>query len=302
MIVVNYGSHRLLASHLTTPALSTGPVNLVIVDNYSTDAERTTVLGLCADRGWYAVPRERNDGFGAGVNAGVARARALGADTVVIVNPDAVVSPEVLGQLITAARQSPDTAWSPTLRRSDGRAAFAGGSLDLRRGTLSGRGLPPDLDGSRSDQLEPWLSGACLAMSLELWDRLGGFDDDYFMYWEDVDLTVRAHRLGAHLRMLEGASIIHDPGGTQGATSNRSIKSALYVRYNCRNRLVFAAKLIAPRNARSWILRSPAFAREVALRSGRRALLQHRELLVAAVTGTIEGLRYWAKHRRDERN
>ena len=304
VVVVNYGSHELLADQLAAGLRSgkaadgVASITFVIVDNFSTQSERTAVEDVCRRNGWIPVLRDVNDGFGSGMNAGVAHAEKLGADTVVLVNPDAVISVETISSLVRAVREHPDTVWAPSMYRSSGQLAFAGGTLNLRRGTLSGRGLPATLGGGPASHSLPWLSGACLAMSVELWDRLGGFDDDYFMYWEDVDLTIRAHLVGAKLRVLEGAVITHDPGGTQGSSPTaRPVKSPLYVRYNCRNRLIFAAKLVEPRLQGLWLLTAPAFAREVALRSGRRELLRRPALILAALRGTAEGVLYWGWHR-----
>jgi len=290
VVVVNYGSNELLADGLLSTALPESVLG-VVVDNYSTAAERTAIAGLCERAGWQAVLSADNQGFGGGMNAGVARAASLGVDTLLLINPDAVISTEAIDRLIRAAEQSPDTIWTPIIRLSDGRTAFAGGTVDLVRGTLSSRTLP---DPAERD-LVPWLSGACMALSMALWQRIGGFDHDYFMYWEDVDFSVRAHRTGARLAMLGDVVVTHDPGGTQRSTSQPSAKSPLYVRYNCRNRLVFAAKLVDPARHRAWILQAPGYAREVSLRSGRRALLRRPSLIAAALSGTLQGLLFWGR-------
>ena len=295
VVVVNYGSHELLAEGLMNAELPRSVVGIV-VDNYSTAAERTAVKDLCERTGWEVVLRADNDGFGGGMNAGVARAAALAAETLLLVNPDAVLSADAIAQLIRAAEDHPDTIWTPTIRRSDGRTAFAGGTVDLVRGTLSARVLA---DTDRPDVV-PWLSGACMALSMAVWKQTGEFDHDYFMYWEDVDFSVRAHRAGARLSMLSDVVMTHDPGGTQRPTSHPSAKSPLYVRCNCRNRLVFAAKLVDPAWHRSWILGTPGYAREVALRSGRRALLNQPALIAAAVHGSLQGLVFLARSRLRE--
>jgi GT2 family glycosyltransferase len=298
VVVVNYGSHELLADGLLNTALPESVLG-VVVDNFFTAAERTAIAELCERAGWEAVLSAENGGFGGGMNAGVARAASLGVHTLLLINPDAVVSTEAIDRLIRAAEESPDTIWTPIIRLSDGRPAFGGGTVDLARGTLSARTLP----GPDDRNVAPWLSGACMALSMTLWQRIGGFDHDYFMYWEDVDFSVRAHRSGARLSMLGDVVVTHDPGGTQRSTSQPSAKSPLYVRYNCRNRLVFAAKLVDPAWHRSWILRAPGYAREVSLRSGRRALLRRPSLIAAAFSGTLQGLVFWGRSalRRDPR-
>ena len=85
IVVVNFGSHALLATNLEHLAA----LSVVVVDNFSTDAERLTIRELSAERGWHLVEMPDNDGFGAGVNAGVRAAVALGHETFVVLNPDA---------------------------------------------------------------------------------------------------------------------------------------------------------------------------------------------------------------------
>jgi hypothetical protein len=78
-------------------------------------------------------------------------------------------------------------------------------------------------------------------------------------------------------------------GGTQSGTG----KSPVYVRYNCRNRLLFAARNLEPHDVRTWLRRTPAYALEVVQRGGRRALLHPRALplLWAALAGSLAGVR-----------
>jgi len=87
----------------------------------------------------------------------------------------------------------------------------------------------------------PWLSGACFAMHRDLWTTVAGFDDDYFLYWEDVDLSYRVVKAGGRLAVRQDLVAVHDVGGTQHDVTQRA-KSSTYYYYSCRNRLVFAAK------------------------------------------------------------
>jgi len=65
---------------------------ITVVDHYSPPAAREELVALASSRGWEAVLPETNTGFGGGMNLGVARARELGADLLVLLNPDAVIA------------------------------------------------------------------------------------------------------------------------------------------------------------------------------------------------------------------
>ena len=97
-----------------------------------------------------------------------------------------------------------------------------------------------------------WLTGACLAVSKQVWQATGGFDPDYFLYWEDVDYSQRAKAVGARLVVRNDLVVTHDVGATQGTG-----KSAVYLRFNSRNRLLFASKWLPKRIQRRWIRQTP---------------------------------------------
>lgn len=280
IVVVSYGSAALLREHLATldrSAMAT-PAVVVVVDNLRDAAARAEVVALASDRGWECLTNPDNRGFGAAANQGVARAAELGCDAVVLLNPDLAAAGEVLDALAGAVAARPRTLVSPRVVRPDGRPWFTGGDLDLVAGRTRNVEAPP------VPRAAGWLSGACLAASTGFWAELGGFADDYFLYWEDVDLSYRATRAGGTLLVRQDLTVTHDVGGTQGG------KSATYMRFNTRNRLLFAARHLPREQARRWRRGAFGYARAVALRAGRRALLLRPGLVLAAVRGTLEGL------------
>uniref|UniRef100_UPI00130080AE glycosyltransferase family 2 protein n=1 Tax=Desertihabitans aurantiacus TaxID=2282477 RepID=UPI00130080AE len=242
LVVVSYRSSSMLADNLPAPGAD-GPT-VVVVDNYSDDAERKAVTRLAAERGWTTVLNDGNPGFGTGVNAGVDRAWQEGCDVVVLVNPDLAITADGIARLAAAAHADPDALVAPRIVTGQGRPWSGLGSVDLAGGRL--------WTDDRADR--SWLSGACLAFSRALWERAGGFDDDYGMYWEDVDLSFRVQDAGGRLRVLPDVEARHDVGGTQGGPGH---KSALYHYYNCRNRLVFAAKHLGRAHRWAWLVRTP---------------------------------------------
>lgn len=280
LVVVSYGSSGLLAANLPRTVGDSG-VRVVVVDSFSDAGERAAVTRLAAERGWELLTPATNVGFGGGSNLGAAHALAAGARVVVLLNPDAWTDPAGLSALADAVRSHDRALVAPRIHRPDGEV-YSRGLTYLHRadGTMSGRSTAPDD--------VPWLSGACLAVGAELWRELGGFDEDYFLYWEDVDLSWRAVALGARLEVVDDAYVVHDEGGTQ--ESRGRAKSETYYRYDIRNRMLFAAKNLGPADVRRWRRTLPRAARAVALRGGRRQFVEGLAPWRGVTRGVLEAL------------
>ncbi len=276
VVVVNFASHSLLED---LPRSVCGHY-VVVVDSFSSDDERDAVARVASRHGWDLCLLEENHGFGAAVNEGVRRAAEAGCDVLLLLNPDAAVAPDVVDELARQVRDDPTVVVSPRIDRPDGRAWFRGSDLDLRTGRTRTTQQPTTC---------PWLTATVLALHVSAWGSVGGFDPDYFMYWEDVDLSYRLRRAGARLVVRQDLTAVHAVGGTQDGVGHA--KSALYYRWNCRGRLLFAAKHLPPRSALRWVLGAPAYAREVLYRGGRRQLLDVRGTLLPAAAGTLDGIR-----------
>ncbi|GAA1732177.1 hypothetical protein GCM10009809_29580 [Isoptericola hypogeus] len=287
VVVVSYASHQLLADNLARTARSADLV--VVVDNRTDDAERAAVRGLAGTRGWHVVEPADNLGFGAGMNAGVARALELGATELLLLNPDAWMAPDGVAGLHAAVREEPWALVVPRIERPDG-TVWASGITDLylRDGTMHARRRrPPGMVVGRD--VEEWVSGACVALSSMLWDKIGGFDSSYFLYWEDVDLSRRARDAGGRLVVLDDVVAVHDEGGTHRDARRGPAKSATYYRYSVRNRMLYARRWLAPEGVRRWRRASLRAAWKVLLQGGRRQILTVRPV-VAVSRGLVEGL------------
>ena len=118
VVVVNFGTHRLLAAGLA--GAQEAHAQIVVVDNAHSPAERAAVTALCAENGWLLVPMAANVGFGAAANAGAAQAVLLGCDTLLILNPDARITAGGCRRLAELAREHPRSLISPRIVRPDG--------------------------------------------------------------------------------------------------------------------------------------------------------------------------------------
>lgn len=294
VVVVNYGSAALLRTNLGAVAEQTPDLSVVVVDNFTTDAELTAVRELAAQQGWLLVPSPTNVGFGVGMNLGVEAALAAGAEQLLLLNPDARIDRASLRRLREVVAADPMVLAAPVVTATDGRIWSDGTDLYLGSGRMRATRKRATEAATR---VEMWLSGACLLVSRGLWEAIGGFDDRYFLYWEDVDLSWRAREAGATLLVVREATAVHDEGGTQGEGGSRA-RSATYYYYNIRNRLLFAAHHLEPADRRRWVRTALPEAYDIVLRGGRRQLLSSFAPWRAMVTGTVDGLRLMRQVRR----
>ncbi|WP_051973025.1 glycosyltransferase family 2 protein [Cryobacterium sp. MLB-32] len=280
LVVVNYGSHELLEKNLGGLAGCIDPTQIVVVDNFRQTEDSRRMTALATRHGWSLVALPTNQGFGSGTNAGVAFARNLGFRRFLLINPDARIDEAGIEALARECAARPDGIVGARILRTDGSVWFHGGTILRKRGRTS---MGPSAVSSAAGG---WITGACMMIHADLWDRLGGFDDAYFLYWEDVDLSWRCTEAGGHLTVLDDVTVEHSVGGTQ----RNGGKSTTYVYFNCRNRLLFAARHLPRRQRLSWLLNSPGYAAAVMQHGGRRALSHHPvAMLSAAIRGTLAG-------------
>lgn len=185
---------------------------------------------------------------------------------------------------------------APVVLRPDGSVYCAEVDLHLANGEMrSTQHRPADAD---PDQIHTWVSGACFMMSTQLWQRLGGFDEDYFLYWEDVDLSRRVVQLGGSVRADATLTAIHDEGTTHRLESESRAKSPIYYFYNCRNRLLYAAKFLPRSDGARWVRRTPRASYRILLQGGRRQFVHPRCTVWPALRGSVAGVRLWRARKR----
>ncbi|MCQ2001761.1 glycosyltransferase family 2 protein [Arthrobacter zhaoxinii] len=291
VIVVNYASSSLLRENLAPLSREDPNLLVVVVDNFSDCAERRALGDLARAEGWALVCLPDNRGFGAGANAGAARAAGMGVGAFLILNPDARISASHVRRLRARVDAEPATLVSPVVLKPSGDPWFTGSDLYLDTGQVAASRHRSKYPGRRHTQ---WLSGACLMIHAEFWHKLGGFDEEYFLYWEDIDLSWRATAAGAVLLVDSKALAVHDVGGTQRPERHNHGgrgKSTLYYRYNARNRLLFAARNLTDDELRRWLRSTYPQAWAVLMRGGRRQLVHPVAPLRALLLGIWEGRR-----------
>ncbi len=228
IVVVTYNSRAHFQRLKTALEAQTHPFRLIVVDNASRPDQRPRAADMPA--GAEIVQMETNTGFAAGNNRAVER---FDTALVALLNPDAFPAPDWLAQLVEAAQQNPDAAaFGSTQISAEDPSRFDGrGDCYHVAGVpwRGGWGWPVGAGAQGGETFSP-----CAAAALyrrEVWAALGGFDERFFCYCEDVDLGFRI-RLAGHTIVQVAEAVVHHVGG---ASSGPRSDFAVY--HGTRNRL-----------------------------------------------------------------
>ena len=218
VVVVNYqqwGDTADLVRRLRADSgLRSGDAEVVVVDNFSAPhpyAARLRRLPGVSLRRW-----RRNRGFARAVNEGCRLGRG---DWFLLLNPDVTPAPGFLDAALARARRLASErpgvgVLGFGLLNPDGSRQLSTGPYPTLSGTVARLLLPrarrkysrlPEGAGGPVD----WATGCCLLVRRRCWEQLGGFDPAFFLYYEDVDLCLRARALGWAVRHEPHLSVVH---------------------------------------------------------------------------------------------
>jgi len=199
-IVVAFDSAHALPECLG--ALTADGVPVLVVDNASTD----DTAALAEGQGARVIRNPRNEGYGRANNIG---ARAAGTEFLLVVNPDCAVERGAVAALVEAARRYPDAGlFAPKIVEPSGRVFYQPRSLlSPYLHNPQGRLVLPE-----GEACAPFFSGACFLIRRDLFLRLGGFDENIFLFYEDDDLCRRVADAGHALIYVPQAMVRHGRG------------------------------------------------------------------------------------------
>jgi N-acetylglucosaminyl-diphospho-decaprenol L-rhamnosyltransferase len=232
--VVNYEAGPLLRACVESLLADTsaGTPEVVVVDNGSRDGSVASLRrALPAVR---VLDPGANVGYATAANRGTA---VTAASVVAVCNPDLEVRPGTAAAMLDRLAAEPDlAAVGPALCNPDGTqypsARAHPALLDAAGHAVLGRLAPRnpftrryrqlDLDWSRGRDVD-WLSGAMVFLRRAAVDSVGGWDERYFMYMEDVDLCWRLRRMGWRIAYEPGGEALHVQGASTAARPYRMI-------------------------------------------------------------------------------
>ncbi len=210
---------------------------IYIVDNNSQDG---LADALPEDPMISFIQTGSNLGFAGGNNVGIKRALQEGCDYIFVLNPDTTLEKNALDHLIAAAREKGDGVFGPKILFGDKKTIwYAGGIFDRANVLGSHRGVD-QLDKGQFEKQEPtdFVSGAAMLVSGGIFKKIGYFDEDYFMYYEDADFCFRAQQKGFDLYYVPEAVVYHENAQSSG------LGSSLQDYFITRNRMLLASKFL----------------------------------------------------------
>ncbi len=225
-------------------------LTIVVVNNLSKE-ELNLKSGSLGNISLAVIENSKNLGFSGGHNVGIKYSLKNGADYVLILNNDTYVYQNFLEKLLKVAQSDekigilvPKIYFAPGFEYHKDRYSknklgkvfwYGGGEMDWDNVIGKNRGV--DLvDKGQFDNIEETeiATGCCMLVKKEVFEKAGLFDDKYFLYYEDSDLSMRAKRKGFKIMYVPNSIIWHKNASSAGGSGSK-----LQDYYITRNRLLF---------------------------------------------------------------
>jgi len=267
-------------------------VRVLVRDNGSTDGTVATLATLVPEAEVDAG--RENLGFAAGVNTILKRSTS---PWVFVLNSDAWPDEGAIGRLLAVGQANPNAAAvAPRIERPDGSLEHSTHPFPSARLAwllaLRSAKIPPDAadrlmleSGWKHDRARrvDWAVGAALLMRRDAIDDVGGFDERFFMYTEDVEWAWRARKRGWEI-LFEPSAVVRHVGNASGAQSYAGARTRAYLKNTYR----FFAREHGPLASASYRLANLVGSTRLYARAKRRGDAQRarfwRDHMVAAVT------------------
>lgn len=236
IIIPNHNGSEYLESCLKSLHAQTYErTEIVLVDNDSTDGSVTIAQTVAPEV--IVLQQNQNLGFAGAVNAGIRTSRG---DWIAVLNNDTETSPEWLSECVRAIQDHPDASFLACriLSLANRKRIYSAGDCFLRAGIGYRRGQEQQDHEDFQQECEIFSASGCAGLyRREALDYIGGFDERFFAYLEDVDLGLRLQAKGCRGYYVPSAKVYHHGGGTSGGEF-----SPLAVRLRTRNSLLLLLK------------------------------------------------------------
>ena len=236
IVIVNWNSGEQLAACLRSVAAHGGGevASVTVVDNGSLDGSADVDM---PDLPLEVIRTGRNLGFGAACNLGARRGTAA---IILLLNPDAELRAGTLPAAVAHLAAEPQVGVVGVRLEGEGGVihrhcarlpdwrSFVGNSVGLFRiAPRWAKPIPLEEFDHLSDRSVDHVMGAFYAIRRPLYEQLGGFDEAFFLYMEDLDLSLRVARAGYRIDYLAGVSAFHRQGGTSDQIRARRLANIL---------------------------------------------------------------------------
>ena len=228
-------------------------LSVVVVDNASNVASVKKIKSHIKNISYKLIVNKVNLGYTGGNNIGIKYAIDQGADFVMVLNNDTIVNKYLLTEFLKTSKRdpkagilSPKIYFAPGFEFHKDRYSkenlgkvlwYAGGQIDWDNVYGKNRGVD-EVDKGQYDKVEEidFATGTCMFVSRSVLEKIGLFDKKYFMYYEDMDLSMRIKKAGFKVLYVPSANVWHKVAQSSGIGSN------LNDYFITRNRLLFGMR------------------------------------------------------------
>jgi len=212
-IIVNYKSGAYAADCVASLLKQdVAGLEIIVVDNASGDDSVATLRSTCGDS-IHLIESRENLGFGRANNLAAAQSRGK---WLLLINPDTqLLAPETVSTLVAFMEANPQIGIAGPEIHEPSKHKFVlprkyYPSEKKLKYTASLKSLPGR---------HAWILGACMLIEKSVFERIGGFDSDFFLYGEDTDICLRVRQLGYEVGYCEDAKITHVGGASEQSAS-----------------------------------------------------------------------------------
>ena len=240
-------------------------LNIIVVDNGSVK-KLDLKDGQWGNTSLKVIINQKNLGFSGGHNVGIEYALKKGSDFIVILNNDTYVDKNFLEELLKATEKDakigilvPKIYFAPGFEFHKDRYSkeekgkifwYAGGEMDWNNVIGHNRGVDQIDKGQFDSTSETELAtGCCMLIKKEVFGKIGLFDENFYLYYEDADLSMRVKKKGFKIFYVPSSIIWHKNAGSAGGSGSK-----LQDYYITRNRLLFGMRY-APIRAKLALLK-----------------------------------------------
>lgn len=235
IILLNYNGYRDTMECIKSIKKNEIDLNyyIIVVDNNSSD-NSVEVISLIEDI--IVIKRNVNDGFSAGNNVGIRYAlKTLNSKYILLLNNDTIITKNAISNMLENIKNDDSTGMvtCKLIKENDKK------TIDCYGGIINWNKVVGNFNYVKEENnlyYSKISSGACMLIKKEVFEKVGYLSEDYFMYFEDLDYSVRVIENNYKIQVVPDSVIYHKGGATAGEASPFAIK------WNTRNRIIFYKK------------------------------------------------------------
>ncbi len=201
VIIVTYNHKACIKKCLDSISLN---LEVIVVDNTSTDGTPELIEKQYPHV--KLIKSKKNLGYGKGVNFGVEKSSR---EYLLILNPDTVVNGNSIAEMIKPIVNDQNIITTPKILVQDGSKINTCGNIEHFTGLTFTRGFGEKIEGFNKRENIGGLSGACFALKKDIYKKIGGFEDNIFLYMEDAELSWNINSKNFEIQYIPTSVIYH---------------------------------------------------------------------------------------------